>query len=159
VPSVGPGRGLFLPLLQAHKLIQGAASEQHQVLTHHRTKPLTEERHLLLIGVSVVGAILREVVELPAVLIHTARTLLQVQELLKLVSHQAHGDVVSTESCAKLSPRHLVAVLNIGGEVSPPSTHGSMKLLGHEQSLLELNAVQQPKLGLMMRSQLSVSSG
>jgi hypothetical protein len=35
----------------------------------------------------VVGDVLREVVELLAVLIHTARTLLQVQELLKLVSH------------------------------------------------------------------------
>jgi hypothetical protein len=52
----------------------------------------------------VVGAILREVVELLVVLVHTARTLLQVQELLKLVSHQARGDVVSTKSCVKLSP-------------------------------------------------------
>jgi hypothetical protein len=33
---------------------------------------MTEERHLLLIGVGVVGAVLREVVELLAVLIHTA---------------------------------------------------------------------------------------
>jgi hypothetical protein len=58
----------------AHKLIQGAAPEQRQVLMQHRTKPLTKERHLLLIGVDVVGAILREVVELLVVLIHTART-------------------------------------------------------------------------------------
>jgi hypothetical protein len=107
-----------------------------------------EERHLLLVGVSVVGAILREVVELLAVLIHTSRTLLQVQELLKLVSHQAHGDVVPTKSCVELGPRHLVAILNGGGEVGPPSTRGSMKLLGHEQSLLDLSAVQKPKLGL-----------
>jgi hypothetical protein len=93
-----------------------------------------EEQHLLLIGVGVVGAILREVVEFLAVLVHTARTLLQVQELLKLASHQAHGDVVSTESYAELGPRHLVAILNSGGEVRPPSTRGSTKLLGHEQS-------------------------
>jgi hypothetical protein len=69
-------------------------------------------------------------------------------EPLKLVSHQTHGDVVPTESCAELSPRHLVVILNSGSEVSPPNTHGSTKLLGHEQSLLELSAVQQPKLGL-----------
>jgi hypothetical protein len=60
----------------AHQLVQGAALEQCQVLTQHRTEPLTEERHLLLIGVGVVGAILREVVELLAVLVHTAQTLL-----------------------------------------------------------------------------------
>jgi hypothetical protein len=64
------------------------------------------------------------------------------------VSHQAHGDTLPTESCAELSSWHLVAILNSGGEVSPPSTHRSMKLLGREQSLLELSAVQKPKLGL-----------
>jgi hypothetical protein len=64
------------------------------------------------------------------------------------MSHQARGDVVPTKSCAKLGPQHLVAVLNSGGEVSPPSTHGSTKLLGCEQSLLDLSAVQKPKLGL-----------
>jgi hypothetical protein len=36
-----------------------------------------------------VGAVLREVIELLAVLVHIARTLLQVQEHLKLASHQA----------------------------------------------------------------------
>jgi hypothetical protein len=85
------------------------------------TKPLIEERHLLLIGVGVVGVILREVVELLTVLVQTARILLQVQELLKLVSHQARGDVVSTESYAELRPRHLVVILKSGGEVSPRS--------------------------------------
>jgi hypothetical protein len=88
----------------SHKLILGAAPEQRQVLTQHRTKPLTEERHLLLINVGVVGSVLREVVELLAVLVHTARTLLQVQELLKLVSHQARKDMVPMKSCAELSP-------------------------------------------------------
>jgi hypothetical protein len=116
----------------AHQLVQGAAPEQRQVLTQHRTEPLMEKRHLLLVGVDVVGAVLREVVELLAVLIHTARTLLQVQELLKLVSHQARRDVVPTKSCAELGQWHLVAVLNGGSEVSPPSTCGSTKVLGHE---------------------------
>jgi hypothetical protein len=41
-----------------------------------------------------------------------------------------------------------VAVLNSGGEVSPPSTRGSTKLLGRKQGLLDLSAVQKPKLGL-----------
>jgi hypothetical protein len=118
------------------------------VLTQHRTEPLTEERQLLLIVVGVVGAILREVVELLVVLVHTAQTLLQMQELLKLVSHQARGYVMSTESCAELSPRHLVVVLNRCGEVIPPSTRESTKLLGREQSLLVVSTVQQPKLGL-----------
>jgi hypothetical protein len=62
------------------------------------------------------------------------------------VSHQAHGDVVPTKICAELGPWHLVAVLNGGGEVSPPSTHGSTKMLGREQSLLDLGAVEKPKL-------------
>jgi hypothetical protein len=64
------------------------------------------------------------------------------------VSHQARGDVVSTKSHAELGPRHLVAVLNSCGEVRPPSTHGSTKLLGYEQGLLDLSTVQKPKLGL-----------
>jgi hypothetical protein len=86
----------------AHKLVQGTAPEQCQVLMQHRTEPLMKERHLLLIGVSVVRAILREVVKLLAVLIHTAQTQLQVQELMKLASHHARGDVVPTKSCAEL---------------------------------------------------------
>jgi hypothetical protein len=132
----------------AHKLVQGAAPEQHQVLTQHWIEPPMEERHLVLISLGVVGAILREVVKLLDVLVHTARPLLQVPEFLKLASHQAHGDVVPTEFCVELSSWQLVVVLNSGGEVSPPSTHGSTKLLGCEQSLLELNAMQQSKLGL-----------
>jgi hypothetical protein len=46
------------------------------------------------------------------------------------------------ESCVKLGPQHLVAVLNSGGEISPPSTRGSTKLQGYEQSLLVLSTVQ-----------------
>jgi hypothetical protein len=66
----------------------------------------------------VIGVILREVVKPPAVLVDTPGTLLQVQELLKLASHQTRGYVVS-----------------------PPSTSGPTKLLGHVQSLLELDTV------------------
>jgi hypothetical protein len=54
--------------------------------------------------------------------------------------------VVSAENCVDLGPWHLVAILDSGGEVSRLSTHASTKLLGHEQSLLELSAVQKPKL-------------
>jgi hypothetical protein len=60
----------------AHKLVYGAALEQCQVLTQHRTKPLMEERHLLLISVGMVGAILRDMVELLAILVYTAQILL-----------------------------------------------------------------------------------
>jgi hypothetical protein len=84
----------------AYKLIQGATPEQRQVLTEHRTKTLMEERHLLLIGVGVVRAVLIEVVELLAILVHTTRILLQVQELLKLASHQAHGNRCGTQPMA-----------------------------------------------------------
>jgi hypothetical protein len=68
----------------------------------------------------------------------TPQTLLQVQELLKLVSHQAHGYVVSTKGLMELDPWHLVAILKSGGVASPPSTSGPTKLLGYVQSLLEL---------------------
>jgi hypothetical protein len=44
----------------------------------HRTEPLTEKRHLLLVSIGVVGSVLGEVVELLAVLVYTAQTLLQV---------------------------------------------------------------------------------
>jgi hypothetical protein len=70
------------------------------------------------------------VVESLAVLVDTPRTLLQVQELLKLASHQGLGDVVSAEGHMKLRPRHLVAALKSGDEVSPPSTTAPTKLLG-----------------------------
>jgi hypothetical protein len=71
-----------------------------------------------------------------------------VQELLKLTSHQAHRDVVPTEGLTELGPRHLVAILRSGGEVSLPSIGRTTKLLGYIQSLLELSIVQEPKLGL-----------
>jgi hypothetical protein len=110
----------------------------------HRVKPLTEQCHLL-VSVGVVGVVLREVVELFAILIDTPRTLLQVQELLKLVSHQARRDVVSMEGLEELGPWHLVAVLKSGGKVSPPSIGMPMKLWGYVQRLLELSTVQESK--------------
>jgi hypothetical protein len=114
----------------AHEVVLSAAPEQHQVLTKHRVEPLMEQCNLLLISVRVVGAILREVVEPLAILVDTPRTLLQVHELLKLMGHQTRGDVMSTEGLVELGPRHLVAVLKSGGEVSPPSIGRPMKLLG-----------------------------
>jgi hypothetical protein len=42
----------------------------------HRVEPLTKQCHLLLIGVGVVGALLREVVKALAVLVDTTQTLL-----------------------------------------------------------------------------------
>jgi hypothetical protein len=81
------------------------------------------------------------VVKPPAVLIDTPGTLLQVQELLKLASHQTRGYVVSTKGLSEVDPRQLVAFLKSGGVVSPPSTSGPTKLLGHVQSLLELDTV------------------
>jgi hypothetical protein len=55
---------------------------------------------------------------------------------------------VPTKNHVEFGPWHLVAVLNSGGEVGPPSTRGSMKLMGHEQGLLDLGVVQKPKVGL-----------
>jgi hypothetical protein len=70
-----------------------------------------------------------------------------VQILLKLVSHQAHGYVVSTESLAELIPQHLVAILKSGGEVSPPSTglsivHEPKHGLGDARSVIRLKQIQ-----------------
>jgi hypothetical protein len=66
-----PRKRLLLPLLLntsmasvlllnrgAHKLVQGAAPEQRQVLMNHKVKPLTEQCHLFLVGVRVVGVVL-----------------------------------------------------------------------------------------------------
>jgi hypothetical protein len=83
-----------------------------------------------------------------AILLDTTRTLLQVEKLLKLVIHQAHGYVVSRKGLVELVPRHLVAILKSGGVASPPSTGGPTNLLGCIQSLLEVDTVQEPRLGL-----------
>jgi hypothetical protein len=114
-----------------HKLIQGAASKQQQVLTKHRVDTLMKQCHLLLISVKEVGVVLWEVVKPLDVLVDTPWTLLQVQELLKLVSHQAHMYVVPMKGLARLGPRHLVTVTKSGGVVSPTRIGGCTKLLGH----------------------------
>jgi hypothetical protein len=69
------------------------------------------------------------------ILIGTAWALLQVHKLLKLVTHEAHSDVVSTEGLPELVPWNLVAVMKIGGVVHPQSTRRPMQLLGRIQSL------------------------
>jgi hypothetical protein len=75
------------------------------VLTKHRLEPLMEQCHLLRIGVRAVGVIRREVVETLVVLVDTPRSLLQVQELLNLVSHESRRYVVSTKGLPKLDQR------------------------------------------------------
>jgi hypothetical protein len=62
---------IFLLNRGTHKLVDCAAAEQRKVLMNHMVEPLTEHCHLLLIGVRVVGVILREVVESLIVLIDT----------------------------------------------------------------------------------------
>jgi hypothetical protein len=82
-----------------------------------------EQSHPLCICVGVVGVVLREVVEPLAVLIDNVGALLYVQKLLQLVSHEAHENVVQTESLMKLNPRDLVAaILKSGGIVRPPES-------------------------------------
>jgi hypothetical protein len=79
---------------------------------------------------------------------HEPSTLLKVHELLALLHHHTCWDVVTTESTAKLSQRHLVVHGASGGVVGPPHTGVTMQLLHGEESLLQLRAVQEPKLGL-----------
>jgi hypothetical protein len=50
-----------------------------------------EKRHLLLVGIGVVGVVLREVVELLAVLIQTAQTLLRTPEACEPSGPQGTG--------------------------------------------------------------------
>jgi hypothetical protein len=57
-------------------------------------------------------------------------------------------DVVPPESLAELSPRHLVAIRKGGGEGLPQGTHGPVELLGYEQRLLCLRAVDKIELSL-----------
>jgi hypothetical protein len=76
------------------------------------------------------AAIFHKVYEPLVVLIHGARPLLKVQELLLLAVHEAITDVVPLESLTELGPRHLVAIRKGGGEGCPPGTHGPTELLG-----------------------------
>jgi hypothetical protein len=59
-------------------------------------------------------------VELLVVVMHKPSSLLEVHELLALLSHHACGDVVGTESITKLSPWHMVILGTSGNVVGPP---------------------------------------
>jgi hypothetical protein len=74
--------------------------------------------------------------------------LLEVHELLALLSHHACGDVVGAESIAELSPRHLVIRGVSGRVVGPPHAGITPQLLRGEEDLLHLGAAQEPELGL-----------
>jgi hypothetical protein len=63
-----------------------------------------EQGYLLCICVDVVRTILCKLYEPLAVLIHHARTLIKVQELLMLVVHEVVRDVVLVESLTELGP-------------------------------------------------------
>jgi hypothetical protein len=63
-----------------------------------------EQGYLLRICVDVVHTILCKLYEPLAVLVHHARILIKVQELLMLVVHEAIRDVVLVESLAELGP-------------------------------------------------------
>jgi hypothetical protein len=75
---------------------------------------------LLLVGVHLVWHILRLMVELLVVVMHKPSSLLEVHELLALLSHHACGDVVGTESITELSPWHMVILGTSGNVVGPP---------------------------------------
>jgi hypothetical protein len=124
--------GILLPDGATHELVEGPTVEGHQLLTDLSTHPLVEQGCLLRIRVDMVCTILHKVYEPLAVLVHSARTLLKIQELLLLVIHEAVRDVVPPESLVELSPWHLVAVPKGGGEGRPPGTHRPAELLGHE---------------------------
>jgi hypothetical protein len=55
---------------------------------------------------------------------------------------------VGAESIVELSPRYLVVCWASGGVVGPPCTGITTQLLCHEEGLLHLHAVQEPKLEL-----------
>jgi hypothetical protein len=123
-----------------------------RILAH---KPLAEQGYLLRIRVDMVRTILRKVYEPLVVLVHSAGTLLKVQELLLLAVYEVIRDVVPQESLTELSLGHLVAVRKGGGEGHPPGTHRPKELLGHEQRLLRLCAAEKTELSLS-RAKLAI---
>jgi hypothetical protein len=94
---LGGTDGILLPDDITHELVEGPALEGHQVLTDLGTQPLAEQGCRLHIRVDVVHTILDKVYEPLAVLVHSARTLLRVQELLLLVFHEVIRVVVPSE--------------------------------------------------------------
>jgi hypothetical protein len=87
-------------------------------------------------------------VELLAVVVHGPSSLLEVHELLALLTHHACGDVVGAEGIAELSPLHLVICGASSGVFGPPRTSVTPQLLCGEEGLLHFSAAQEPKLGL-----------
>jgi hypothetical protein len=79
---------------------------------------------------------------------HRPSSLLEVHELLALLSHHTCGDVVGAEGIAELNPRHLVIRGASSGVVGPPRPGVTPQLLCGEEGLLHLGAVQEPELGL-----------
>jgi hypothetical protein len=103
---------------------------------------------LLLIGVHLVRRILRQMVELPGVVMHESSSLLEVHELLAFLHHHTCGDVVGAEGIVELSPWHLVICGTSGGVFGSPHTGITPQLLRGKEGLLHLGAAQEPKLGL-----------
>jgi hypothetical protein len=103
---------------------------------------------LLLIGVHLIRRILCQMVELLGVVVHGPSSLLEVHELLVLLSHHACRDVVGVEGTAELSPWHLVIRRASGGVVGPQHAGVTPQLLCGEEGLLHLGAAQEPELGL-----------
>jgi hypothetical protein len=87
-------------------------------------------------------------VELLGAVVHGPSSLLEVHELLSLLSHHAGGDVVGVESIAELSPRHMVIRGASGGVVGPPRASVTPQLLRDEEGFLYFGVAQEPKLGL-----------
>jgi hypothetical protein len=56
--------------------------------------------------------------------------------------------VVLAESLVELNPRHLIVVWKGGGEGRPPGTYRPEDLLGREQRLMHLRAMEKTELSL-----------
>jgi hypothetical protein len=87
-------------------------------------------------------------VELLGVVVLRPSSLLEVHEVLVLLSHHTCRDVVGEEGIAELSPWHLVIRGVSGGVVGPPRVGITPQLLRGEEDLLHLGAAQEPELGL-----------
>jgi hypothetical protein len=87
-------------------------------------------------------------VELLGVVVHGPSSMLEVHELLALLSHHTCGDVVGAESITELSPRHMVIRRASGGVVGPPRAGVTPQLLHCEEGLLHLGVAQESKHGL-----------
>jgi hypothetical protein len=94
-------------------------------------------------------------VELLGVVVHGPSSLLEVHELLALLSHHACEDVVGAESVMDLGPWDLIIHRVSGGVVGPLRAGVTPQLLRGEEGLLHLGAAQEPELGLHHLKRLS----